>query len=68
MSNDDKSQRKSPLKLDTDQSSQKGAMDTYEELESAGKKGSVFQRLNNAFQEALQTSRGTDRPRETAIE
>ena len=68
MSNDDKSQRKAPLKLDTDHSSQKGAMDTYEELENAGKKGSVFQRLNNAFQEVLQTSRGSERPRETAIE
>ena len=43
-------------------------MDTYEELENAGKKGSVFRRLNNAFQEALQTSRGTDRPREAGMD
>lgn len=42
--------------------------DAYEELEKAGKKGSLFGKMNAAFHEVLQSSRGTERRREPAVE
>ncbi|MCL4695270.1 MAG: polymer-forming cytoskeletal protein [Candidatus Hydrogenedentes bacterium] len=42
--------------------------DTYEALEEAGKSGGLFGRMNQAFQEALHTSRGPGRTRDAVEE
>ena len=49
-----------PLNLDFDGSGQ-GVGDTFDELEKASKRRSIFSRFNAVFQDILQTSRGTDR-------
>ena len=68
MNKDDKIPRKPPLKLDMDAAAKPGRLDTFDELERAGKKGTIFQRFNAAFQEKLQTSRGSERTHESVPE
>ncbi|MBI5094803.1 MAG: polymer-forming cytoskeletal protein [Candidatus Hydrogenedentes bacterium] len=45
-----------------------GGGDTFEDLERASKKGTIFGRFNAAFHDVLQTSRGPNRMREPAVE
>jgi len=42
--------------------------DTYEALDEAGRSGGLFGRMNQAFQEALHTSRGPGRTRDAVVE
>ncbi len=52
---------KKPLDLDRDELTESEGLDTFEELEKAGKKGSFLGRFNAAFQDVLQSSRGSER-------
>jgi len=62
MSNGDKPRRKR-LDLDFDGPPGPGEPDTFAELEKASQKTSLLGRMNAAFQDALQSSRGDEGPR-----
>ncbi|HOZ49812.1 MAG TPA: polymer-forming cytoskeletal protein [Candidatus Hydrogenedentes bacterium] len=57
-----------PLDLERDAASQRGIPDTFEDLESAKKSGGLFGKVNAAFQDALQTGRGTPRTPNAVVE
>ena len=54
--------RRKRLDLDLDAPAGADGADSYVELERASKKGSFFGRVNAAFQDALQSSRGDEGP------
>jgi cytoskeletal protein CcmA (bactofilin family) len=60
--------RRKPLALDADDPGDLNRNDTYEDLAQASHRGGILHRINTAFHEMLQTSRGIERPGEITLE
>lgn len=56
---DKREQARSPLRVDADDAPGSRGGDTYDEMQRASKRGSLFQRFGARFQEAIESSRGT---------
>ena len=54
--------------IDMNAEEETGGLDTFEELQAASKKDSIFEKFNTAFHDVLQTSRGGDRLRDAVSE